>query len=147
MGSHKAYLAALALAFLAVTTSVAQTPPEQGCKSDDSAKIVRVDDRNERIFVIAQVEQINTAAKARKLLLSLQTSLNQCRPSWGRTWSVSFFSDAKYAGYKSDNNMAAFVREGSWSKAYLAEYERQTQRLVMNPAQRGRIRILRVLLR
>jgi len=122
----------------------AQTPPQESCKSDDSAKIVRIDDRNERIFVIARVDQLNTTAKARKLLLPLEASLKQCRPNWGRTWAVSFFSEAKYAGYKSDENVAALVANGSWAKAYLGEYERQTQRLVLNPAERERIKFLRV---
>ena len=124
----------------------AQAPRQESCKSDDSAKIVRIDDRNERIFVIAQESQINTTAKARKLLLPLQASLKQCRPNWGRTWAVSFFSDAKYAGYKSDDNMAALVANGSWAKAYLAEYERQTQRLILNPADKSRLKFLRVTL-
>ncbi|HEV2197137.1 MAG TPA: hypothetical protein VGR55_16250 [Candidatus Acidoferrum sp.] len=57
---------------------------------------------------------------------------------------MSFFSDAKYAGYKSDDNMAALVANGSWAKAYLAEYERQTQRLILNPADKSRLRFLRV---
>jgi len=134
----------VALAFLSVSRIVAQSPSAESCKSDDSAKIVRVDDRSERIFVIAQADQINTATKARRLLLSLQASLKQCRPGWGRTWSVSFFSDPKYAGYKSDDSMAPFVRDGSWFEAYLAEYERQTQKLIMNPADRKRIKFLRV---
>jgi len=123
---------------------VAQTPPQEACKSDDSAKIVRIDDRNERVFVIVKTDQINTTAKARKLLFPLQASLKQCRPNWGRTWAVSFFSDAKYAGYKSDDNLAALVANGSWAKAYLGEYERQTQRLILNPAERERIKFLRV---
>ena len=123
-----------------------QAPPQESCKSDDSAKIVRIDDRNERIFVIAHGEQINTTTKARKLLLALQASLKQCRPGWGRTWAVSFFSDVKYAGYKSDDNIAALVANGSWARAYLGEYERQTQRLILNPAERERIKFLRVLL-
>lgn len=146
MGPRKQYWAAFALAFLFTGRIVAQTPPEQSCKTDDSAKIVRIDDRNERIFVIAQEGQINTTAKARKLLLPLQASLKQCRPNWGRTWAVSFFSDPKYAGYKSDENIAALVANGSWAKAYLGEYERQTQRLILNPAERERIKFLRVTL-
>lgn len=134
------------MAFLSAGAVFAQTAPEQSCKSDDSAKIVRIDDRNERIFVVAQEGQINTSAKARKVLLPVQASLKQCRPNWGRTWAVSFFSDAKYAGYKSDDNMAALVANGSWAKAYLAEYERQTQRLILNPADKTRLRFLRVTL-
>jgi hypothetical protein len=132
------------LALLSVGTVVPQTPPQEACKSDDSAKIVRIDDRNERVFVIVKTDQINTTAKARKLLFPLQASLKQCRPNWGRTWAVSFFSDAKYAGYKSDENLAALVANGSWAKAYLGEYERQTQRLILNPAERERIKFLKV---
>jgi len=144
LGPRKQIWTAFALAFLWAGRVVAQTAPEQGCKSDDSAKIVRIDDRNERIFVIAHLDQINTGAKARKLLLPLQASLKQCRPDWGKTWSVSFFSDAKHAGYKSDESMAALVANGSWAKAYLGEYERQTQRLILNPAEHERIKFLRV---
>jgi hypothetical protein len=132
------------LALLSVGTVVAQTPLQEACKSDDSAKIVRIDDRNERVFVIVKTDQINTTAKARKLLFPLQASLKQCRPNWGRTWAVSFFSDAKYAGYKSDENLAALVANGSWAKAYLGEYERQTQKLILNPAERERIKFLKV---
>src|SRR5690348_6036707 len=146
MGPYRQYWAAFALAFLSAGTVFAQTAPEQSCKSDDSAKIVRIDDRNERIFVVAQEGQINTSAKARKILLPVQASLKQCRPNWGRTWAVSFFSDAKYAGNKSDDNMAALVANGSWAKAYLAEYERQTQRLILNPADKSRLKFLRVTL-
>lgn len=147
MGTHKAYFAAFALAFLSagrIFAQTPQTPPQESCKSDDSAKIVRIDDRNERIFVIAQESQINTTAKARKLLLPLQASLKQCRPNWGKTWAVSFFTDPKYAGYKSDENVAALVANGTWTKAYLGEYERLTQRLILNPAQHERIKFLRV---
>lgn len=144
LGPCKQYWAAFALAFLFVPRLAGQTPSQDSCKSDDSTKIVRIDDRNERIFVIARIDQINTTAKARKLLLPLQASLKQCRPGWGRTWAVSFFSDSKYAGYKSDENIAALVANGSWAKAYLAEYERETQRLILNPAERERIKFLRV---
>jgi hypothetical protein len=144
LGPRKQYWAAFALAFLFAGRISAQTAPEQVCKSDDVAKIVRIDDRNERIFVIARVDQINTSAKARKLLLPLQAYLKQCRPNWGRMWAVSFFSDPKYAGYKSDENIATLVANGSWAKAYLAEYERLTQRLILNPAERERIKFLRV---
>jgi hypothetical protein len=144
LGPCKQYWVAFALAFLFAGSIVARTPPEQSCKSDDSARIVRIDDRNERIFVIVQETQINTTAKARKLLLPLQASLKQCRPGWERTWAVSFFSDAKYAGYKSDENVAALVANGAWAKAYLGEYERLTQRLILNPAQHERIKFLRV---
>jgi hypothetical protein len=142
------FLAAFALALLSVSlaTAAGQALAET-CKSDDSTKIVHVDDRNERVFVVTSLERINTVVKARKVLLSLQQTLKQCRPAWGRTWSVSFFSDPTYAGYKHDDNMQPFVRDGSWSRAYLGEYERVEGKLTLHPAEPHRLKFLKVPLR
>ena len=148
MGISERFLAAFASVFLLVSipTAVGQAPAET-CTSDDSAQIVHVDDRNERVFVVTSLDKINTAAKARKVLLSLQQTLKQCRAKWGRTWSVSFFSDRKYAGYKHDDNMQPFVRDGSWSRAYLGEYERVEGKLTLHPADPTRLKFLKVPLR
>ena len=148
MGISEKCLAAFASVFLwvSIPTVVGQVPAET-CTSDDSAQIVHVDDRNERVFVVTSLDKINTVAKARKVLLSLQQTLKQCRAKWGRTWSVSFFSDRKYAGYKHDDNMQPFVRDGSWSRAYLGEYERVEGKLTLHPADPTRLKFLRVPLR
>jgi hypothetical protein len=148
LGISKTLLAAFALVFLSVSIPAAlgQAPAET-CKSDDSAKIVQVDDRNERVFVVTSLDKINTVAKARKVLLSLQETLKHCRAKWGRTWSVSFFSDRKYAGYKHDDKMQRFVRDGSWARAYLGEYERVEGKLTLHPADLQRLKFLKVPLR
>ena len=141
-------MTALALLFLVVSvlTAAAQTHPET-CKSDDSGNIVQIDERNERIFVVTSLDKINTVAKARKVLFALQKTLKECRSNWGNTWSVSFFSDAKHAGYKHEDNMKPFVRDGSWSRAYLGEYERMEGKLTLHPADPNRIKFLKVPLR
>ncbi|OLB32001.1 MAG: hypothetical protein DMG41_12305 [Acidobacteria bacterium] len=148
MGICKKFLAAFAWLFLLVSVPTAdpQTPSET-CKSDDAANIVQMDERNERVFAVTSLDRINTVAKARKVLLSLQKTLKQCRPTWGNTWSVSFFSDRKYAGYKHDDNMKPFVRDGSWSRAYLGEYERVEGKLSLHPADPNRLKFLKVPLR
>ena len=148
MGTCKKFLAAVALLFLLVSLPTAdpQTPSET-CQGDDAANIVQIDERNERVFVVTSLDTINTAARARKVLLSLQKTLKQCRATWGNTWSVSFFSDRKYAGYKHDDNMKPFVRDGSWSRAYLGEYERAEGKLTLHPADPNRLKFLKVPLR
>jgi hypothetical protein len=148
LGICKKFLAALALLFLllSVPKAVAQTHSET-CKSDDSGSIVRIDERNERIFVVTTLDKINTVAKARKVLLALQKTLKECRSNWGNTWSVSFFSDAKHAGYKYDDSVKPFVRDGSWSRAYLGEYERVEGKLTLHPADPNRLKFLKVPLR
>ena len=141
-------LAACALVFLWVLMPAALgQAPSETCKSDDSAKIVQMDERNERAFVVTSPERINTVVKARRVLLFLQETLKQCRPNWGHMWSVSFFSDAKYAGYKHDDKMKPFVRDGSWSRAYLGEYERVEGKLTLHPADPNRLKFLKVPLR
>jgi hypothetical protein len=141
-------LAAFASVFLwmSIPAALGQAPSET-CKSDDSAKIVQMDERNERAFVVTSLDKINTVAKARRLLSSLQGTLKQCRPDWGNMWSVSFFSDAKYAGYKHDDKMKPFVRDGTWSRAYLGEYERVEGKLTLHPADPNRLKFLKVPLR
>lgn len=148
MGIGKKLLATFAFVFLSVSipAAVAQTPSET-CKGDEAAKIVQVDERNERVFVVTSLDKINTAAKARKVLLSVQQTLKQCRPGWRNTWSASFFSDPKYAGYKHDDNMKPFVRNGSWSRAYLGEYERVEGKLTLHPADPKNLKFLKVPLR
>ena len=145
MGICEKSLAAFALVFLLVSipTTVGQARAET-CKSDDAAKIVQIDERNERAFVVTSPDKINTVTKARKVLLAVQETLKQCRPKWGNTWSVSFFSDPKYAGYKHEDNMKPFVRDGSWSSAYLGEYERVEGKLTLHPADPKRIKFLKV---
>jgi len=148
LGICKKFLAALALLFLLVSvpTAVAQTHSET-CKSDDSGSIVQIDERNERIFVVTSLDKINTVVKARKVLLALQKTLQECRSNWGNTWSVSFFSDAKHAGYKHDDSIKPFVRDGSWSRAYLGEYEHAEGKLTLHPADPNRLKFLKVPLR
>lgn len=148
MGIWKRLFAALALVFLwGSIPAKAQQAPAPTCKGEDSAKVVQIDERNERIFVVTSPDKINTVAKARKVLFALQETLRQCRPQWKRSWSVSFFSDSKYAGYKHDDNLQTFVRDGSWARAYLGEYERVEGKLTLHPAEPKRIKFLKVPLR
>lgn len=148
MGICKKFLAAWALVFLlgSIPAAARQAPPET-CKGDDSAKVVQLDERNERIFVVTSPDKINTVAKARRVLLALQETLRQCRPQWGRSWSVSFFSDSKYAGYSHDDNLQTYVRDGTWARAYLGEFERVEGKLTLHPAEPRRIKFLKIPLR
>jgi len=121
-----------------------QAPSDGNCNSTDAPKIVKVDDRAKRVFVEARLDEINTTTKAKKILISVAKSLKQCRPSWDNSWSASFFSDRKYAGYKHDSEMEPFVQDGSWFRSYVGEYERQTEKLTLNPTESKKIKFLKV---
>jgi hypothetical protein len=135
-----AFLLILSLAALAF----GQTPSNETCNSTDASKIVRTDDRAERVFVEARLEQINTLAKAQKVLISVEKSLKKCRPNWSNSWSASFFSDRKYAGYKHDSQMEPFVEDGSWFRSYVGEYDRKTEKLTLNPTDPKKVKFLKI---
>src|SRR3954466_1791688 len=61
------------------------------CNDAAGALVVRFDDAGKRIFVKAQLKEIATARKARSLFQPLQQTVENCRPSWGKNWSVSVF--------------------------------------------------------
>jgi hypothetical protein len=62
----------------------------------------------------------------------------RCRGGWSKNWSVSVFEEVKYAGYKNDESIRPYWEDGSWHKAYLAEYAHQESLLVRYPMQEER---------
>jgi hypothetical protein len=108
-------------------------------------EIVRLDDRSQRVFIEGRSDQIDTSAKARKILFAVQDSLRDCRPTW-KDWSVSFFAERKFAGYKTEPELETSVQDGSWSRAYVGEYDRKKQRLVLNPSDPKKLKFLNITL-
>jgi hypothetical protein len=89
------------------------------CKRMESVEILRVDDRSQSVFIAARLDQIDTFTKAQKLLSSVQDALKDCHPAWKNSWSVSFFTEQKFAGYKTESDVEPSVRDGSWFRAYI----------------------------
>jgi len=94
-------------------------------------EVVRVDENNKRLFVTA--DELGSRSKASPVLRLMRAYVAKCRPGWGRRWSASFFTNRELAGYK-DEQSPKVLQDGSWAKAYLAEYENETDRLTLHPA-------------
>jgi hypothetical protein len=139
------FLFLIALCVMLPLTAAAQSeaPP---CSEATGAKVVRFDDAGKRVFVGAQLKEIATARKARSFFQRLQQTVEKCRPSWGNGWSASVFSDATYAGYKDETQLQAFVKDGRWSRAYVGEYDRTSQKLTLNPQDPKKMKSLQVVL-
>ena len=131
--------AVLALCIFGVTQVVFAT-------SKGDSEIVRFDDRSKRVFVIAQFETINTQRRARVVLGRVQETIRESRPSWNNQWSASFFTDPKYVGYKDEPHVMRYLRDGSWSRAYIGEYDRSTNELKLKPLNAKESRTLKVAL-
>jgi hypothetical protein len=137
------FLAALRVMLPLAAAAQSQAPP---CSSVAGAGVVRFDDAGKRLFVSAQLKEIATARKARSFFQPLQQTVEKCRPSWGKDWSVSVFSEATYAGYKDEPQLQEFVKDGRWSRAYVGEYDRTSQKLTLNPQDPKKMKSLQVVL-
>jgi hypothetical protein len=81
--------------------------------------------------------------KVDSFLKRLDKAIEDCTPSWRGSWSASFFSDPKLAGYKTE--FSEGVELGSWAKVYVAEYDRSTQILTVLPMSKSKRRTRRVI--
>ena len=146
--AHGEKLARFFLVASCVTLSLAVAAQSQAPRCSDAAgaRVVRFDDAGKRVFVSAQLKEIATARKARSFLQSLQQTVEKCRPSWDKDWSVSVFSEATYAGYKDEPELQEFVKDGRWGRAYVGEYDRTSRKLTLNPQDPKKIKSLQVVL-
>ena len=133
MLNHGNKMKAIALLLLlASVQGLGASQAEEQCSKVKSAQIVRVDDRSKRVFVQIKPDQISTQRKAKSVLLSLQEKITACYPHFGKEWNASFFSDEKYAVYKSEFGDKPSVI-GGWSDHYVGEYDRKKQKMTLYP--------------
>jgi hypothetical protein len=124
----------IALGLFLVTLVVSDPSVAQdsatACRSE-FGQIVRFDDSAKRAFVVSA--GLETRAAAKRSIRTLEMAIRHCRPEWENAWNASFFSRPKYAGYKTDAVVQKYVEDGTWGKAYLAEYDASSKRLTMWP--------------
>jgi len=97
--------------------------------------VVRIDAQNERLFIAATPAEVSGADSMIRLVSNATQYIAKCHVNWGSRWSLSVFSDAKYAAYKDEQAVRPYVISGEWATAYLAEYDHGTKKLVRYPAQ------------
>jgi hypothetical protein len=122
------------LLLLAPVQGLSENQAEEQCSKVKSAQIVRVDDRAKRFFVRIKPDQIATQRKARSVLLSLREKITACFPHFGEEWNASFFSDERYADYKTEFiDKPSNISISDWSDYYIGEYDRNKRRLTLYP--------------
>lgn len=121
---------ALPLGVLALTSCSAV---QASCDPPASLDVVRIDERNERLFVRADPGVAEDVKAASQRIADARTYIEACKTGWSAGWSVSLFSSAERAGYKDDPALETFVMDGSWRASYLAEYQNASGLLVTFP--------------
>lgn len=122
------------LLLLAPVQGLSEGQAEEQCLKVKSAQIVRVDDRSKRVFVRIKPDQISTQRKARSVLLPLQEKITACYPHFGKEWNASFFSDERYADYKTEFiDKPSNIAIADWRDHYIGEYDRKRQKMTLYP--------------
>jgi hypothetical protein len=114
------------------------------CTFPQDFRVIRPDDTNKRLFIEATENQIDSVKKMASYLQRLDRAIEQCEPSWKGKWSASFFSDPKLAGYKTETALSHAVESGDWGKAYVGEYDRETEVLTILPLDSAKRRTRRI---
>lgn len=116
---------------LAFSCSANDLSPARSCVENVSGfKIVRADDENHRYFVT----QENISTLSDKELL---TKLSKCfvKTDWIKDWSISLFSEKRFAGYVDEPTIIPLHKGNQWAEAYLAEYNGAKNSVTKYPAQ------------
>ena len=112
------YLFTLTLLFSQVSCAASSMDTIQNCVQQTlGSEVVRTDSLNHRFFVVP-----NTQFTVESLS---NLALDQCfdEMSWQDDWSISVFSNAKYAGYKDEKDIIPLHADNKWTNAYLAEID------------------------
>lgn len=89
--------------------------------------VVRIDEINHRYFVVPNEEFQPNSIQLDPLSKCFKGS------PWKNDWSVSVFSEAKYAGYQDEAAIIPFHKDNQWAQAYLAEIDGQSLTISIDP--------------
>ena len=95
--------------------------------------VVRVDEANHRVFVVAPAPTLESQAAIVQYLGGMQAAIAEDYPARGRDWSVSFFATPELADEK--DRVVTGTNAGAWAAGYLAEFTRRSGVLVRHPAE------------
>ena len=115
---NKSSLIFILFAPLAFSCSANDLSPVRSCVENVSGfEIVRVDDKNHRYFV---TKESKSTLSDKELLAKFSTCF--IKTDWSNDWSISLFSEKRFAGYIDEPTIIPLHRGNQWAEAYLAEY-------------------------
>jgi hypothetical protein len=103
------------------------------CESKGDFIVLNEDEANKRLFVKADHNIVQKIDEIKVILRQIDSYIKACKPGWSHQWSVSFFTEKKYAFYKDEDAVRNYVMDGSWGRNYLAEYSNRKKQLIRYP--------------
>ena len=95
--------------------------------------LIDVPQHHDVLFLLTSEPVMNDVKMAQALLYQVDDFVQQCRPRWTNSWAVSFFTDARLAGFVSDLENNQHFEKGLWQQANIGQYSSQIRRLFRFP--------------
>jgi hypothetical protein len=100
---------------------------------DSGLNVHHIDSKNHRFFVVPSTDIVSSPQSVKAYISKLSGEVMRLYHDWGSHWVVSFFAEAQYATYKDDEQVLESVKDGTWAKAYLAEYNHEKRQITIAP--------------
>lgn len=107
---------------------------EKACRQLGQAiRLVDVPQHHDVLFLLTSESVMVNVKKAQALLYQVDEFVRQCRPMWTNSWAVSFFTEARFAGFVSDLKNNDYFERGLWQQANIGQYSSQIRMLFRFP--------------
>ncbi len=94
---------------------------------------VDVPQHHDVLFILTTESVMTDLQKAKTLLYQVDDFVRHCRPRWTNSWAVSFFTDARFAGFVGDLENEDYFERGLWQQANIGQYSSQIRMLFRFP--------------
>jgi len=95
--------------------------------------LIHIPQDHDVLFLRTTEPVMKNLQKVQALLYQVDDYVQQCQPNWTNSWSVSFFTDEKYAGFLHDKENESYYEQGIWQQANIGQYSSQIRTLYRFP--------------
>ena len=95
--------------------------------------LIKIPEGHEVLFLLTPESVMVDVPQMQGLLYQVNDYVQQCQPSWTNSWAVSFFTEARLAGFLSDEGNREYFKQGIWQRVNIGQYSSQIRTLFRFP--------------
>jgi hypothetical protein len=102
-------------------------------KLEQTIGLIKIPEGHEVLFLLTPEFVMVDLHKIQDLLYRVNDYVQHCQPSWTNSWAVSFFTEARFAGFLSDEGNREYFKQGVWQQVNIGQYSSQIRTLFRFP--------------
>ncbi len=95
--------------------------------------LIKIPNGHHALFLLTPESVMVDLPQVQELLYQVDDYVQKCQPSWTNSWAVSFFTEARYAGFLSDSANKQLFKQGIWQDVNIGQYSSQARMLYRFP--------------